>query len=509
MSVSSQAGGGIPLTASASSAYSSYYAASRAVDGDPTTFWAGAYAAPSWQLTLAADGDYDLSRMEIDWAYGYVPTDYDVEVSRDGVNFTPLLTGLSESPNPVAGASFTRTSLALSGAATHVRLTIRAALYGLPLVTEVRIEGSQAPITPASFRPFQAVAMDAVSPSARAIGVKAADMNGDGLTDVLLSLFDRDTSGYAPKLAVLLQLPGGALDTPVVYDVPGPYYALSFDTGDWNGDGFTDVVAVSYRHGVVAWAGSMDGTLSYAGEARTGNDRIVRLGDVDGDGLDDVVTAGWSTQTIDVYYQAGGALGAATVIDVRHSGFEDLVLADVTGDGLTDVVLQGGYSTSEASLAILAQSAAGGLDAPVYHDVVGQSTAAIAVGDVDGDGLNDVITGAYANPGSIAVFRQGAAGMLEAPESTASVGYARALRTADPNSDGRTDVVARGRSGAEFVIHHQERDGTLLPAASHASAYTSYTSPDTLAIADVNGDGKPDVLEALYSLGDLVVHPGE
>jgi hypothetical protein len=141
----------------------------------------------------------------------------------------------------------------------------------------------------------------------------------------------------------------------------------------------------------------------------TPDDLRVRIGDVTGDGHNDLVSLGWDTNTVTVHHrQPGGGFGTPEVHTALHSGYDDLELGDVTGDGRTDVVVMSGQTYATPNLSVLRQRADGTLAPAVAYNLPTANTLTngIGIGDVTGDGHADVVATYGGNKPSsgIAVF---------------------------------------------------------------------------------------------------------
>lgn len=131
-------------SARSSSSYSSSYGPEKAVDGQRYTFWVGAYRQPSWTLTLDLGSERILDSLEVDWYYLYSSSNFDVEVSSDGVAFAPLATGLSQAGTTSFPYVVTTQIAPPTGQrvrARYVRLVVHQADRGLPIVSELRVRG--------------------------------------------------------------------------------------------------------------------------------------------------------------------------------------------------------------------------------------------------------------------------------------------------------------------------------------------------------------------------------
>ncbi len=123
----------------------------------------------------------------------------------------------------------------------------------------------------------------------------------------------------------------------------------------------------------------------------------------------------------------------------------------------------------------------------------------VAIGDVNGDGLNDVVKmngQGYANS-NLSVYLQSASGTL-ASAASYSVGctcLGRGVAVGDVTGDGRSDIVMTygGNSpGSHVAVFAQENDGSLRPAVS----YNACDMPEAIKLADFNGDARLDMIVA-------------
>lgn len=206
--------------------------------------------------------------------------------------------------------------------------------------------------------------------------------------------------------------------------------------------------------------------------------------------------------TIDTAYAAGAVsmMDALNWYDVGDDP-AGLVFQDLDGDGLPELVTG---DTSDGTLSILSNT--GGLGMTSYDSrrvyAVGQEPWAIAAGDLDGDGNPDLVAADRAgNSVEILLHDADPASLQFASARAFAVGAAPSgLALGDVDGDGRLDVLTADALGGISVLRNTSTPGQLsfAPAAS----WLAGLGPRALALGDLDGDGKLDV--AVATVGGLV-----
>ena len=332
--------------------------------------------------------------------------------------------------------------------------------------------------------------------------VAIADVNGDGRNDVLVTTSGPD---YSPWLHVYHQLPSGELAA-VAVKYPAIENPYSLDVGDLDGDGRIDVVIGSspypnpYNGGrprlVIRRQNEM-GTLDMVKVYVNVSSAFVKVGDLNSDGRLDVVGIDQKAASADVFLQNADGTWAdpVTYAVVFGDGAPwEVDVGDVNGDGRDDIVVVSAMA-SEDHIGILPQQPDGTIGNAVYHPL-SRRTGPIAVGDANGDGLDDVVA---AHRGAsigyeVGILAQNVMGTLDPLSSFPSASYADALELADVNGDGRQDVLVS--YGSQLGVYLQKDDGTLTPEALERTTSTSGWQAQGLAVGDINSDGQPDIVLA-------------
>lgn len=326
-------------------------------------------------------------------------------------------------------------------------------------------------------------------------GAAAADLDGDGRQDVVSMQFG--TFGSS-SIVTWRQRSDGTLSLPESIPVSLPCALFGVLPADMNADGRVDLV-VSTACGVQVLQREATGSLIQAvaldvGSAASQTQRVrgaarpglVTLPVVSGPASSVAVARVWRQG-------ADGAWSAPEDLVPLLREFYGLRVADVNGDGLDDLVMWGLLaSADEHGLEVRLQRLDGSFGSGTELTMEACSGVAdVAVGDVNGDALADLVAvaGNCSGPTRPSVRLQIADGGYAAPVLLDAASYnMERVQLADMDGDGRTDIVALHLS--EVGLYLQQAGGTLAAEV----LYTAPNASSPLVVADFNGDGRNDVL---------------
>ncbi|MFZ4523968.1 MAG: FG-GAP-like repeat-containing protein [Chlorobium sp.] len=284
-------------------------------------------------------------------------------------------------------------------------------------------------------------------------------------------------------------------------------YAQSLATADINGDGLLDIVTSNGDNKTVSVLfNNGDGFATAVVYAVGEPPRSVAAADVNGDGNTDLVVGNSSNNSLTVLLNDGH--GAFTEHKDYAIGGNSLsvAVADLNGDGKADIVdlinAYGPYYSSRAFLSILLNDGDGLFPADPDYYATGSSQS-VMVEDLTGDGIADIVVRNYGyySSGSFSVWLNNGDGTFAPATSYTldyAVSYSETLGTADFNGDGKADIIAAGRDYSKnsgiVSIFLNNGDGTFAPKTDYAYAIYNNSYSAFVTTTDLNGDGDADII---------------
>jgi hypothetical protein len=337
-----------------------------------------------------------------------------------------------------------------------------------------------------------------VTPTEVSNGLVAADFTGAGLPDVVaLSSILPPQAPNSSNLKTYLSTAAGVYAAPTLTpDGNNPLYLASADI---NGDGFMDVVSASSADGVLAVFfndKATPGTFNTPLILTSPGASQVAIADMNGDGMPDLVSADYN---VSLFIQTSPGTFAAP-IPLYSGGANWVAVGDLNGDGAPDVALTDATSVKVLMHTGAASATTYAAPVTVFTPTVNynvQGVSIIAIADVNGDGLNDLVitdpgpTGGAAPTVNVLLQDASNHGSFLAPVSyaIAAQDLPQSIVLTDLEGSGKLDIVIGGQQTVTVLLHDPANPGKFLAASIYPAA-----GANEIAIADINGDGKPDIV---------------
>jgi hypothetical protein len=345
------------------------------------------------------------------------------------------------------------------------------------------------------------------SPGSVAVG----DFNGDGIPDLVTA------NNFDNTVSVLLGNGDGTFASPKTLAVGN--YPVSVAVGDFTGDGKLDIAVANQNDGTVSvLLGNGDGTFETQKTVPVGTSlSALAVADVNGDGKADIIVSantfgdtvsvllsnGDGTFTPDPSSSPGLPLGTFAV----GNGPEALAVADLNGDGLPDIITA---NYLDDTVSVLLNNGNGTFQTQQTF-ATGYRPSAVAVGDVNGDGIPDLVVpnqGSRSAPANtVSVLLGNGDGTFAPPENVVVSLPLSNVAVADVNGDGKSDIIFTSFSANTVGVLLSNGDGSFRSLQRFTVRGLSRV-PGAVAVADFDGDGRLDLVTSDASSGSVSVLPG-
>ena len=286
--------------------------------------------------------------------------------------------------------------------------------------------------------------------------IELGDFNNDKLTDIAIC--------YGSTLGIYYQLATGGFSPIDTYT--GLYYYNGIKSGDLNNDGLTDIVGFdSNMYKVFLQKPTGGFTLTTGISSKTLNCTQMEVGDLNGDHLNDIAKI--SGSNIEIIYQKNGVtITKDSSLIIKNtvgnlSSFEGITLGDLNGDGRNDIaVVYGGNSGRQN---IYYQTYEGKIDTTNVKKInTYDIPTPIKITDLNCDGINEIILG-HSGWNNISVFSK-----------TTSLDYSNyqlfpalyyftpfSMAVGDVNNDQKPDIVSVGQNASLTVLYNNSKPLTF------------------------------------------------
>ena len=310
--------------------------------------------------------------------------------------------------------------------------------------------------------------------------VAAADLNHDNQADLVV------TNSYymTSSISVLIGHGDGTFDSAVDSAAGADPYAIAI--GDLNGDTHPDLASTA--SGISIAIGNGDGTFQTPASYATSNyPKSVDIGDFNNDNHPDLTIATWPVSVL-----LGNTNGTFTAAANFNAGGDDVAITDLNGDNQQDMLL---LSHSGGSVSALTGNGDGTFNTAVYYPV-GDLPLTFSLADLNGDTFSDLVITydfSYENSFYFSVLLGSGDGTFQPAINDSTANTALSLGISDLDGDHIPDMVVTHLSSIDNVsVMRGNGDGTFTPAGT----FTVNDIPFFAAISDLDGDHIPDLVTA-------------
>jgi hypothetical protein len=333
-----------------------------------------------------------------------------------------------------------------------------------------------------------------------------------GTNTTIQAVYDGDIryqGSVSNQVSIEIFVGGRMFSSPTLFNTGGS--PVSVATSDLNADGRPDLaVANASSSTVTVLLGTGRGNFSRR-DFDTGSimSWSVAIADLNADGRPDLVTANPDMSTpggnaVSVLLGYGNGMFAPKTIVPAGENAVSVAIADFNADGRPDLVTADSYPSTVSVLL----GNGNGTFGPKTTLPAGNEPQWVTVSDLNADGWPDIVTGnagsAGPGPTSISVFLGNGNGTF-GPKTNFGSGSCHSVAIADLNADGRPDAVTANSStavgGNTVSVLLGKGDGTFGPKRSFATG--SY--PVSVTIGDIDGDGRLDLAVANRSSNTVSV----
>lgn len=308
------------------------------------------------------------------------------------------------------------------------------------------------------------------------------DFNGDGWLDLVT------VNSSSADVSVLLNNGTGGFHPATNFSVGNSTSPRFLAVGDFNGDGFSDLVTANYPVDFSILLNNGTGGFNSAiGINGGGKPTLLGAGDFNGDGLSDLVTASYVSYSVSVLlnngtggfnpptsFGAGYLPNAVALGDFNKDGWLDLATANILSDNVS----------------VLLNNGTGGFN-PATNFAVGSFPTSLAAGDFNNDGWLDLVAANFSSH-NVSVLLNDGTGSFHPATNFDVGGNISSVAVADLNGDGKLDLVTGNTTALNVLL------GNGTGGFNNGTNLELGTRPGSIIVRDFNGDGKPDIATSNY-----------
>lgn len=357
--------------------------------------------------------------------------------------------------------------------------------------------------TPASGIRFVDSSNPATNPFPQSVAV--GDFNGDGKQDVAVPVYSIFTS--FSDLTILLGNGNGTFTPGPVVGVTGQNVNNAV-AADFNGDGKLDLaISLPDANEIQVLLGNGDGSFSALSPVSANAIFKIATGDFNRDGKADLVLVNPGTSSVTILLGNGDGTFTQKTNVVMSGGAEAVAVGDLNRDGIPDLAVVNGVSNT---VTILLGKGDGTFTQVKAQPATGIEPLSVAIGDFNGDGIADLAVSnqnnGFPNLGTITVLLgNGKGGFKPTAASPQTGSIPETVAVADFNGDGKPDLVTANAGSNTISVLLGQGKGVFGKALTFAAG----KDPLCAVVGNFNGDTIPDLAIANNTTASMTILLGE
>jgi hypothetical protein len=387
------------------------------------------------------------------------------------------------------------TSISASGGPGDYTLSGSVTAFGnLPLTGEVKVEDVPGGFvqTSVALKPseWSFTAPVLLSQEKFPLVLGTGDFNGDGISDVVTA-----STTYIGSISIFIGKGDGTFNQPILYSVDANPYSMA--VGDFDEDGKLDLITVggAASGAISVFVGNGDGTFRLKAHYTTPwTLTAVVAGDYDRDGHADIAITGVPTGVageVSIFIGNGDGTFQTRSDYATQQTPSAIVVGDLNRDGKSDLIIAYNFASQ---LSIYLGNGDGTLQSPVDYQTSNYNyTNTVGIADLNADGALDLVT-AFDSSHLVIFFGDGD-GNFPHKALYHTGGLVLGVAVSDLNADGTADIALVQGGNGRFAIMYGNDDGTF----QSYKALLNATNSGKIISADFNGDGNFDLLASSYN----------
>lgn len=336
-------------------------------------------------------------------------------------------------------------------------------------------------------------------------GVETGDLDNDGKTDFYATQFDANRLSMFKNTSS-----GGIISFAAKIDSVASGQPTTTGMADFDGDGKKDLIVINFNVSVFKNNGS-SGTISLfpkIGFSAGGLPENFSVGDLTPDGKPDIAIAnGSQLEVLSNNTSTAGSISFAPAVQFNSGNQpQSVVIGDLNDDGKSDMAI---VNQSSGTLSVFTNtSTASTLSfAPQLDFTTGIKPYSVALGDLNADGKPEVVLTNFES-NTVSVYRNTSVNgvvSFATREDIATGSQPRSVAIGDMNGDGKPDMIVVNALSSSISVYQNMSSGSTISFPSRID-FSTAGFPQYVSLADFDGDGKLDISVAGYSGAAVAIH---